>query len=49
MDVSALEAGIITLPMVLYIKGAPQTEVAVCPSIAFVLVTQKIFPPPSKG
>ncbi|KAF7330833.1 N-acyl homoserine lactonase AttM [Mycena venus] len=37
MDVSALEAGIITLPMALYIKGAPQTEVAVCPSIAFVL------------
>ncbi|KAJ7489548.1 Metallo-hydrolase/oxidoreductase [Mycena latifolia] len=37
MDVSALEAGIITLPMALYIKGAPLTEVAVCPSIAFVL------------
>ncbi|KAJ7471314.1 beta-lactamase-like protein [Mycena galericulata] len=37
MDVSALEAGIITLPMALYIKGAPPTEVAVCPSIAFVL------------
>ncbi|KAJ7131693.1 Metallo-hydrolase/oxidoreductase [Mycena crocata] len=37
MDVSALEAGIITLPMALYIKGASLTEVAVCPSIAFVL------------
>ncbi|KAF5373167.1 hypothetical protein D9758_001770 [Tetrapyrgos nigripes] len=37
MEVSALEAGIITLPMALYIQGAPLTEVAVCPSIAFVL------------
>jgi glyoxylase-like metal-dependent hydrolase (beta-lactamase superfamily II) len=37
MDVSALEAGMITLPMALYIKGAPLTEVAVCPSIAFIL------------
>jgi glyoxylase-like metal-dependent hydrolase (beta-lactamase superfamily II) len=37
MDVSALEAGMITLPMALYIKGAPLTEVTVCPSIAFIL------------
>ncbi|KAJ6475772.1 beta-lactamase-like protein [Mycena vitilis] len=37
MDVSALEAGLITLPMALYVKGAPPTEVVVCPSIAFVL------------
>ncbi|KAJ6551604.1 hypothetical protein B0H19DRAFT_1264260 [Mycena capillaripes] len=37
MNVSALEAGLITLPMALYIKGAPLTETAVCPSIAFVL------------
>jgi glyoxylase-like metal-dependent hydrolase (beta-lactamase superfamily II) len=37
MVVSALEAGIITLPMALYIKGAAMGEVAVCPSIAFIL------------
>lgn len=40
-DVSALEAGLITLPMILYLRGAPTTEVALCPSIAFVLKHSK--------
>ncbi|KAI0650941.1 Metallo-hydrolase/oxidoreductase [Trametes meyenii] len=37
IDVSALEAGIIHLPLQLFVKGATPEEVNVCPSLAFSL------------
>ena len=35
VNVSALEAGIIHLPLQLFVKGAKPDEVSVCPSLAF--------------
>ncbi|KAI1789711.1 Metallo-hydrolase/oxidoreductase [Ganoderma leucocontextum] len=37
VDVSALEAGIIHLPLQLFIKGASPSDVSVCPSLAFFI------------
>ena len=37
VEVSALEAGIIYLPLQLFVKGAPPSEVSVCPSLAFYI------------
>ncbi len=37
IDVSALEAGIIHIPLQLFVKGATPEEVNICPSLAFSL------------